>query len=64
MVYRAANPRHLEDGGKRLLQKISELEKEKMMLELKTTIKSTSSEADVYSKLKLDTLMIVHVPLY
>ncbi|XP_037776310.1 transcription termination factor 2-like [Penaeus monodon] len=44
MIYRAANPRALPDGGLKLRQRITELEKEVMMMELKANI---NTETDV-----------------
>ncbi|XP_042206381.1 transcription termination factor 2-like isoform X2 [Homarus americanus] len=47
MVYRAANIRSLDDGGQRLRKRITELEKEIMMLELKTSINLATSEEKI-----------------
>lgn len=47
MMYSSVNVRNLEDGGKRLRQRITELEKEVMMIELKENINKSLSPNEV-----------------
>ncbi|KAK7079763.1 transcription termination factor, RNA polymerase II [Halocaridina rubra] len=46
-VYRAANPRSLPDGGEKLRKRITEMEKEIMLLQLKSNIDKQTSPVEV-----------------
>lgn len=47
MMYSSVNVRNLEDGGKRLRERITKLEKEVMMTELKENISKSLSPDEV-----------------